>query len=95
MDKELHHTRGALHMEAFTDAQMWGFSEQTADERLNKRDQRTSSLHFFYGLGSLKAQLTHQKPVTPCCVYHTQIAMCSCSVGVISNPNVVQCRSEE
>lgn len=49
-------------MEAFTDAQMWGFSEQTADERLNKRDQRTSSLHFFYGLGSLKAQLTHQKP---------------------------------
>lgn len=28
MDKELHHTRGALHMEAFIDAQMWGFSER-------------------------------------------------------------------
>lgn len=83
MDKELHHTRGALHMETFTDAQMWGFSEQTADERLNKRDQRTSSLHFFYGLGSLKAQLTHQKPVTAAmlCLSYTDsnvLVLCRC-----------------
>lgn len=28
MDNELNHTRGALHMEAFKDAQMWEFSER-------------------------------------------------------------------
>lgn len=43
MDKELHHNRGALHMEAFIDAEMWEFSktererdrEKTQDERKN------------------------------------------------------------
>lgn len=43
MDKELHHTRGALHMEAFTDAQMWGFSER--GEKMGEAQTKHSMKH--------------------------------------------------
>lgn len=46
MDKVLHPTSSALQMEAFTDAQMWGFSER------ERQGETQSKLKYFYGLHS-------------------------------------------
>ena len=52
MDKELHHTRRALHMEAFTDAQMWSFSETGWDGEKQTKHKTKRKRAYLNGLGS-------------------------------------------
>lgn len=54
MDKELHHTRGALHMEAFTDVQMWEFSERWGERQGETQSKRKSIFMGFILGGGLE-----------------------------------------
>lgn len=52
MDNEPQHTRSVLHMEAFTDAQMWGFSEKWGDTKKHRAKERKSTfMGFILGAG--------------------------------------------